>query len=262
MVFRRSAHAHDARGRRIQRPRHERDRKSGQDHQHHGPVGPNETPGIPALRLASTASPQPRSLQRRGTRDGASDPATSHCYPCCPRVRNIISRVPAGPILAYDSRSFRCFSCRGWAARRRPRGGLFEWVGSSANVRRAGTQPCAAQPTSERAIALCARHADPRWFTGAQRAFSAMVQGVPSKKSGHAASCDGRQQRVDSGLATRGLRSCPTGVSSARAHACVGHGSASVPFRVNPGTIRDAFGCRSCRSGHACGNAPAPARIQ
>jgi hypothetical protein len=90
--------------------------------------------------------------------------------------------VPAGTILAYDSRSFRCFSCRGWAARRRPRGGLFEWVGSSANVRRAGTQPCAAQPTSDRAIALCDRHADPRWFTGAQRAFSAMVQGVPSKK--------------------------------------------------------------------------------
>jgi len=55
--------------------------------------------------------------------------------------------------------------------------GLFESVGSSANVRRAGTQPCAAQPTSDRAIALCDRHVDPHWFAGAQRAFSAMVNG-------------------------------------------------------------------------------------
>lgn len=176
VVFRCSAHAHDARGPRIERPRqHQRDRKPDQNHRHHGLVGPNETPGIPALPPGQRSAAQPRSPQRRGTRDGASVPATSRCYPCCPRVRNIISRVLAGTILAYDSRSFRCFSCRGWATRRRPRGGLFEgWMECQ---RAPGRHPTPRGPANNRPrIAACDPHADPRWFAGAQRAFFAMAQ--------------------------------------------------------------------------------------
>lgn len=154
VVFRCSAHAHDARRRHIERPRqHQRDRKPDQNHRHHGLVGPNETPGIPALPPGQRSAAQPRSPQRRGTRDGASVPATSRCYPCCPRVRNIISRVPAGTILAYDSRSFRCFSCRGWATRRRPRGGYSSGLdgvptcaGQVPNPARPGQQSTAPSP--------------------------------------------------------------------------------------------------------------------